>query len=236
MTSASPAAPPGGAPPPADEPPADGRAARAQRRREETRAAILAASRQVFRTRGYHHSSIADIVKATDVARGTFYLYFENKQDVLHELLQAFLADIRVQVLRISTEPSALAPILQVRANFSRILACIEAHEDVATIFFGSEATLDGDSRDSIDAFWAQVEGMVEDALSVGQTLGLVRKSDRATTAVAALGAVRAVLARMLRSRASDDPGSFGTPDQLVDELIFFVLRGILAGTDHSAK
>ena len=65
---------------------------------------------------------------------------------------------------------------------------------DVATIFFGSEATLDADSRESIDAFWAQVEGMVSDALSVGQSLGLVRASNREATAVAALGAIRAIL------------------------------------------
>ena len=235
MTSPPPASS-GGEPPESGEPPADGRSARAQRRREETRSAILEAARVVFRTQGYHQASVADIVQQATVARGTFYLYFDNKQDVLHVLLERFLESIRAQVQRISTGPGAAAPIDQVRANFGRILACIEEQQDVATIFFASEATLDEESRARIDTFWAQVEGMVADALSVGQALGLVRPCNRAATAVMALGAVRGLFARMLRASDGSELEGLGSPEDLVEELIPFVLRGLLRDPGQSTR
>ncbi len=42
---------------------------------------ILAAARQLFREKGYDHTTIADIVQVAGVAQGTFYLYFPSKRD-----------------------------------------------------------------------------------------------------------------------------------------------------------
>ena len=52
-------------------------AAKAERRNE-----ILVAARDVFARKGYHQATIDDIVKAAGVARGTYYLYFEDKRAV----------------------------------------------------------------------------------------------------------------------------------------------------------
>ena len=48
----------------------DGRTRRAQEAREVRRAAILQAALQVFARRGYHATSITDLVEAAGVARG----------------------------------------------------------------------------------------------------------------------------------------------------------------------
>ena len=63
--------------------------ARRQAQAAVTRAQLLAVAREAFETRGYRATSVADIVQAAEVSRGTFYLYFENKQDVFAQVLAA---------------------------------------------------------------------------------------------------------------------------------------------------
>lgn len=71
-------------------------AADAPRRRtrapEERRAALLDAAEQVFLAKGFGATSIDDIVAAADVAKGTFYLYFESKEVLLVALRERFIA------------------------------------------------------------------------------------------------------------------------------------------------
>ena len=60
-------------------------------RREATkaanRAAILAAGRDVFAELGYGAASVRDIVRRTDLAAGTFYNYFPDKESIFRALV-----------------------------------------------------------------------------------------------------------------------------------------------------
>src|SRR5215472_15244370 len=58
----------------------------------ERRAQILAHARDVFAKRGYHAAKIDDIVSAAGVARGTFYLYFEDKRAIFEEIVDRTIA------------------------------------------------------------------------------------------------------------------------------------------------
>ena len=58
------------------------------RRRLETRDRVFTAALHEFRRTGVVAAQIEDIVKAADVARGTFYLHFPTKDHVLMELLR----------------------------------------------------------------------------------------------------------------------------------------------------
>ena len=53
----------------------------------ERRQQILNVARDVFAKRGYHAAKIEDIVAAAGVARGTFYLYFEDKRAIFEEIV-----------------------------------------------------------------------------------------------------------------------------------------------------
>ncbi len=55
---------------------------RAQRRQE-----ILNAARQVFFERGFHHPTMDDVAAGAEVSKGTIYLYFESKEEILALLL-----------------------------------------------------------------------------------------------------------------------------------------------------
>ena len=53
----------------------------------ETRSAILRAAQALFAAKGFFETTVADVVKAAGVSRGTFYLYFKDREDVFATLL-----------------------------------------------------------------------------------------------------------------------------------------------------
>lgn len=59
------------------------------------RAAILRAGSEVFAELGYGAASVRDIVRRTDLATGTFYNYFPDKESVLREIMDDVAAQIR---------------------------------------------------------------------------------------------------------------------------------------------
>jgi AcrR family transcriptional regulator len=72
---------------------------RGARRRARTRADILNAAREVFAEHGYHDASIAEIAERADVAVGTFYLYFHDKEEAFTTLLNEGFEEARARVM-----------------------------------------------------------------------------------------------------------------------------------------
>jgi len=48
---------------------------------------LFEAAYRLFTTKGIHSTAINDIVKEAGVAKGTFYLYFKNKYDILDRII-----------------------------------------------------------------------------------------------------------------------------------------------------
>src|SRR5437870_4321018 len=67
---------------------AAGAAGRREERKAENRAKLLAAARTVFAEKGLGAATARDIVRETDLATGTFYNYFRDKEDVFRALLE----------------------------------------------------------------------------------------------------------------------------------------------------
>ena len=71
-------------------------------KREQTkqvnRTAILDAARDVFADMGYGAASVRDIVRRTDLATGTFYNYFPDKEAVLAALVDEAATEARGRI------------------------------------------------------------------------------------------------------------------------------------------
>ena len=73
---------------------------------------ILAAARELFATKGYEETTIAEIARAAGVAVGTVYLYFQNKHEILVEVclaLNALIAQV-IQSPQIASLPLRQVP------------------------------------------------------------------------------------------------------------------------------
>lgn len=54
---------------------------------EVRRREILFAARELFVKKGYDQTSVNDILKVVDIAKGTFYYYFASKEEVLEAII-----------------------------------------------------------------------------------------------------------------------------------------------------
>jgi AcrR family transcriptional regulator len=60
---------------------------------------LLAAAEQLFAERGFHRTQVSHLTEAAGLSIGIFYRYFEDKEDILHQLLDGYFADF-LEVVR----------------------------------------------------------------------------------------------------------------------------------------
>lgn len=93
-----------------------------ERKKASNRAALLAAARAVFAEMGFGAASVRDIVRRTDLATGTFYNYFEDKDAifaaVVGELTDELVRRHRQGRARASTAEEFLRRHFQVYFEF----------------------------------------------------------------------------------------------------------------------
>ena len=66
----------------------------AERREREKQARvdlILTSARELFDKKGFEHVSMADVAAEAEVAKGTVYIYFQSKQEILYSILEPLL-------------------------------------------------------------------------------------------------------------------------------------------------
>lgn len=100
-----------------------------QRNTIRNRQAILSAAREVFSELGYGAATIRDIVRRTDLAAGTFYNYFPDKESVLREILEDFAGRVRQRAHEARMEARTLEELM--RASF---LTCFQLYAEEKTL------------------------------------------------------------------------------------------------------
>ena len=68
---------------------------RSERRTLVTRRKLLSAARSVFAEKGLDLARIDDITERADVGKGTFYNYYQTKEDLIRELMANVLKDLK---------------------------------------------------------------------------------------------------------------------------------------------
>jgi AcrR family transcriptional regulator len=79
-----------------------------ERTKAANREAILVAARRVFSDIGYGAASVRDVVRETDLATGTFYNYFPDKESVLRALVGEITVEARARVRAARTAATTL--------------------------------------------------------------------------------------------------------------------------------
>ncbi|MBX7234374.1 MAG: TetR/AcrR family transcriptional regulator; helix-turn-helix transcriptional regulator [Caldilineales bacterium] len=108
---------------------------RPERRRQRRRQQIIDAARTVIAQKGVADLTIADVTAAADVAVGSFYTYFEGKQELLEA---AVWAEIDQLGNPRSPELLALPGREQARLLLLQVYAFVESHRDLMNAVFGA--------------------------------------------------------------------------------------------------
>jgi AcrR family transcriptional regulator len=193
--------------------------------REERREQVLRSAMAVFAHKGYHATSVGDIIKGAHIARGTFYLYFENKRQIFEAILELALQGLVSRLHRIELSPQSPPPLEQLRANVGRVIAFLLSERELTQILLRHAEGLDADFDRRLSAFYDTIMNLIEGVLRAGQLMALVRPCDRRIVAACILGSIKEVMARVT-SEASQAPDL----DVVVDEVVNFGLRGIFYG------
>ncbi len=69
-----------------------------KRKRERTRSALLDSAISVFAAKGFEGASIVDITNHADMANGTFYNYYQDKNELLRDVTIGLAAEFTRQI------------------------------------------------------------------------------------------------------------------------------------------
>lgn len=200
----------------------DGRVLRARALREQRRRQLLAAARRVFAERGYHQTSLQDLLTEARVARGTFYQYFESRRACLGAVLAGFLDTLRDAIAPVDVRADT-PPRDQLIANLVRVLGVLEADAGLARLLLHEARGSDPEFDELLEEFDARVLGFILGSLTTGTRLGLVRPCDLELRATFVLGALKEAVSQTLLGDKAVRPR-----DAVARELLDFTLRGVL--------
>jgi AcrR family transcriptional regulator len=80
---------------------------------EEQRRRIIEKAVGLFSSKGYHGTQISDIAESLGISKGTFYIYFEHKQDLLLCVFDQLIDYLALTEERIADDPDPVSRILE---------------------------------------------------------------------------------------------------------------------------
>ncbi|MCL5277210.1 MAG: TetR/AcrR family transcriptional regulator [Deltaproteobacteria bacterium] len=189
---------------------------------EQRKQSILSSAKEMFAIKGYHETSISDIIKRADIARGTFYLYFKDKRGVFDALFDELLSRINSDVKRVVVGDDQKPPLGQIADNMKRVFQFATDDPELARILFRHAPGLDTITDQKIDSFYNKLTSVVESALTLGTQMGLVKQCNLKLIAAFLMGGIKEIMDKMARPE-----NGFPQLDVIIKELIDFSLYGL---------
>jgi AcrR family transcriptional regulator len=188
--------------------------------RQARREQVLRHAKRIFARKGYHRTNIADIIARARIARGTFYLYFQNKKELFEELLEQTLGELRHRIQRLRVGPGEPDPVEQLRDNLRRVLNFVLAERELTDILLNHSMGFDRELDARIRDFYEKVADQIQRSLDLGIQMSLVRECDTRAVAYCILGGIKEVVGQASRIRRRN----IGA---LAEEILDFGLRGV---------
>ena len=189
----------------------------------ERRQRILFAARDVFAKRGYHQATVDDIVAEAEVARGTFYLYFEDKRAVLADLIDRFSSRITLAIMHIDPGDASRTIAEQTHANIHAIVGVCLAERAMTKILFTDATGIDPDFDRKLYTFYDAVVQQITESLKEGQALGIVADGEPRVLAYLSVGALKELLYQAVTLGLAEE-----SADALTQQLYTFLCEGYL--------
>jgi AcrR family transcriptional regulator len=141
-----------------------------ERRRRE----IIEAAYEVFSTKGYSATGIADIAERLGMGHGTFYRYFKNKRDILDQVVD-YGVERMVEAIELETpEPARSIDEFreQLRHIGERLFALLDAEPGLGQVVLLEATSIDDEMTQRvlglIDTFGALAATFLENGVKRG--------------------------------------------------------------------
>ncbi len=196
----------------------------AELRRADQRERMLNAGRDVFALRGYAQAGIDEIVARARVSRTSFYEHFENKEQCLLAVFAEGMARLREALAIAVREP--LAPRARIRAEVETVARTFADDPAMARVMLvvivGATPAAE---RAHID-MRAKAAALIEAQLEEYPLWRRRSSHERHVAAIAAMAAIAEPVSELVAS------GRIGQWETIVDPVVGFVARGLMASPD----
>ncbi len=193
-------------------------------KKELRREMILKAATSVFADKGYHRASVTDIIDKAGIARGTFYLYFEGKREIFAELVDVLTVRLQNCMRRVELSDESAPWQDQLRQNIVRISAILLEERELTQILYNHAMGLDEEFDKKIREFYETITKRTENAIVLGQSMGLFRKEiDARTASLHIVGSVKEIMYHLSMEEKEV------SPEELVNELFSYSIEGMLS-------
>ncbi len=197
---------------------------RRQSKRDRRRQALKDAATEVFYEYGYHSAKVSQIVERVGVAQGTFYLYFEGKQQLFAELVSDFLELFVTTVAdwepaEIDSRDVLRDELTRVGVNLTRMLL---DKEKTTAIFFREAEAVAPEINTLIRHAYDTLLAMLTDFNRILHKRGLIAEMNFRILATMTVGMVE----RIIVERIVHDTLDEATPEEIVEHLIMQYLAG----------
>jgi len=192
--------------------------------REKRRGQILDAARKIFSEKGYHQTSVSDIVNSCGIAQGTFYLYFKSKREIFGALLDEFTGKILGAffiegAVEVRTGAQVYERFRFVAQNAARMFL---DNIDLARLFLMEAAAKDPGFEDKVNEFYGVLINGAADNLEMWMERGLLRRADPHIIAHCVVGMIERLVVQWISGSIPVDI------EAMVDEAVKFEVYGIL--------
>jgi len=172
---------------------------------------------QRFAERGYHPTSVAEIVQGMGVGKGVFYWYFSSKEELFLEILRDAQQQLRRRQQQAFGDEDD--PIRRIELGIRATMVWLSEHRSLFTLlqFAASEERFTPSLQRGQDVAVADVAKHVKDAIAAGR----VRDADPTWLAHAILG-VTNQLARTFVFEKGE------APEMVADAAVAFCLDGLV--------
>jgi TetR/AcrR family fatty acid metabolism transcriptional regulator len=145
-----------------------------KRKNSEKYHRIIEAATKVFAKKGFYQSKISEIAKEANVADGTIYIYFENKDDILISL---FEEQMKAVIDNMETQLSGIDdPAKRLERFASTHLDLIEKNQDMAEIIQVELRQSGKFMKEYKNEKFMQYLDIIEDIICEGQKRGIFKK------------------------------------------------------------
>jgi AcrR family transcriptional regulator len=191
---------------------------------------IMQTALRLFAGQGYNATTISDIIAEMGVARGTFYRYFRDKQDLFEQLLDTNFRYIKRVLPSLSgkgpTSASELETILT--ATFLQLMS-----QPDSRAFMNMMVNLSGGAdpyfSQKIEEFYHELARVFAAYIRRIQDEGVIARRDPLALSYLIQGALREVFIQWARG------GKFNDLKSLMHEAASFIVYGARAADDDEA-
>lgn len=179
---------------------------RRERNKEAKHSRLQAAGLAAFLAEGYTAASVERIASAADVARGTFYLYFKDKEALFVELMERLWAPL---IEAVTEARDALARCPDAESTFpvygllgARLAELLVQRRDELELYF-AEARARGPAGERVRERAARLEELTREILVDAVERGTLRPHDVHAASLAIFGGIERLVYAFLQDDAA---------------------------------